>query len=103
MKDKNKGSGKVDEIRPNFWIKLLAILLLVFSLTVFSIKLMEYNDILRKQKEVEAKIQAYNENIEYLEYLLESPLDDEYVAKSARYELGLYFPNEIIFYNNYKK
>lgn len=103
MQDEKNGQTRANEIRPGFMIKLLTIFLLVVSLAVFALKLMEYNDILAKQEEAKAQISEYKASIEELEYLLESPMDADYVARIARDKLGLYFPNEIIFYNNYKK
>ena len=40
------------------------------------------------------------EKIEEMRYRLESPLDDEYVARVAREKLGLCYPDEIIYYND---
>ncbi len=43
---------------------------------------------------------ALEERVEDMRYRLESPLDDDYVARVAREKLGLCFPDEIIFYSD---
>lgn len=72
----------------------------IVALVISVSNVMEFN---RKQEE-EA---AYRELIESvdkengkLQHLLNSPVDDDYIARLAQEKLGLSFPDEQKFYNN---
>ena len=68
----------------------------------------EYTEKLEKAEDeiAEEKKQAYVESlkdeIQRLEYMVDAPLDDEFKIRIAREKLGMCFPDEIIFYGEYK-
>jgi cell division protein FtsL len=96
----NKKSKKRTISKPSMFMFSLMIVIVAVSIIVFASKIMEYNKLKEQQTEIQAQIDAYNSSIEELEYLLSSPMSREYVIRIAREKLGLYLPEEIIFYNN---
>ena len=79
-------------------IQFFLIGLFIFAIVFFLWSLMQYNEMMKDQKEDLAYIEQLNDEIEELEYLLEAPLDDAYKIRIAREKLGMCFPDEIIFY-----
>ena len=81
-------------------LRLIPALLLVASIAMFVTGIMKYDELQRKKNELEDRM----ENIEYeiyeLEYLLDSPVDYDYIVRVAREKLGLHLPNEIVYYND---
>jgi len=55
---------------------------------------------LEEQQELEKKLSSYQEMKEELAELLDSEQDPEYIIKIAKEQLGLYFPDEEIYYND---
>ena len=53
-----------------------------------------------KKQELEARVDSLEYEIDELEYLLESPVDYDYIVRVAREKLGLHLPNEIVYYND---
>ena len=81
-------------------IRILLVTLVVVSLGVFANSLMRYNALLDEQRELEEKLDTYVEMKEELQALLDSGDDPETIIKIAKEYLGLYFPDEEIFYND---
>ncbi len=46
------------------------------------------------------RIQHLQDDVDELELRIAEPIDDEFIERIAREELGYCMPNEIIFYNN---
>ena len=80
--------------------RVLIAVLAVVAVGVFANSVMRYNALLEEQKELEAELASYREMKEELQELLNSEEDYEYIVKIAKEQLGLYFPDEEIFYND---
>lgn len=78
---------------------LLAVLVLT-SIGIFANSLMKYNALREETRELEKKLASYEEMKEELQELLNSEEDYEYIVKIAKEQLGLYFPEEEIYYND---
>ena len=74
--------------------------LLVLSAIVSAINIMQYNLKMKEAEKLAQEKAMLEEKIEKMRYRLDSPLDDEYIARVAREKLGLCFPDEIIFYSD---
>ena len=90
----------MEKKRTNTVLVGLLVGLLLLSLLVTAINVMQYNQKKREAEKLAAEKAILEEKIEEMRYRLESPLDDEYVARVAREKLGLCYPDEIIYYND---
>ena len=81
-------------------MRILLATLVVVSIGVFANSVMRYNELLEEQRELEKELSSYREMKEELEELLNSEEDPSYIIKIAREHLGLYFPDEEIYYND---
>ena len=80
----------------------LAILLAV-SIGMFVTSLMKYSELQREKEALEQKVEEYENEIERLEYLIDCPVDYDYIVRIAREKLNLYLPDDIIYYNDTNK
>ena len=60
---------------------------------------MRYSELQREKEALEDKVNEYEAEVEKLEYLIDSPVDYDYIVRIAKEKLNLYLPDEII-YNN---
>ncbi len=84
-------------------MRVLLGVLAVVAIGVFANSAMKYNALLEEQRELESQIADYRElkeELEELQKLLNSGRDREYIIKYAKEHLGLYFPDEEIFFND---
>lgn len=81
-------------------MRVFLAVMVVVSIGVFANSVMRYNALLDEQRELEEKLNQYQEAKEELEELLNSDMDYESIVKIAKEQLGLYFPDEEIFYND---
>ena len=61
---------------------------------------MKYNAMMQEIEKMEKQQATYEELCEELRELLNSEEDADYIIKIAKEKLGLYFPDEEIFYND---
>ena len=83
-------------------VRLLIGILVVVSLVVFASSLMKYNALEEEKQEQIERLEALGvekERIEEMEQLKKENYF-EYVGRTAREKLGLYFPDEEIYYND---
>ncbi len=78
-------------------------LLLVVSLITFVSKLVKYNELREREKQLMAEICDRKDQIEELQYWIDAPMDDDYIMKFAREKLDLFRADEIIFTNDQDK
>lgn len=84
-------------------LRLAIAALLIASVTVFVTGLMKYSELQKEKEALEQKVEEYENEVEYLEYLLDCPVDYDYIVRMAREKLGLHLPDEIIYYNDTNK
>ena len=63
---------------------------------------MQYNKIKKDVEDYKVKLSELEYEIEEMKYRLSAPINDAYIEKVAREKLGLYFPDEILYYNDVK-
>ena len=100
----DKREREVGEKRPaprlTLLYRSLLLALLLFSLVFFATRVVEYNRLRQEADRLEEEIKEHENNAAELRYLIDSPMDDAYIARIARERLGLVFPDEEVFYNN---
>lgn len=80
--------------------RLLLTVLIIVSVTAFVTGIMKYNELQREKDALEDKVDEYEAEIEELEYLINSPVDYDYIIKVAKEKLNLLLPDEIIYHND---
>ena len=86
----------------NMIVRIFLGFLLVFAVVYFLWSLMQYNDAMEEKAEREEYVSKLKDDIQRLEYMVDAPLDDEFKIRVARENLGMCFPDEIIFYGEYE-
>ena len=82
-------------------IRLILALLLVTSLGMFVTGSMKYNEFMRQKEVLEEKRDRLEDEIDELRYLIDCPVDYDYIVRVAKEKLGLHLPDEIVYYNDY--
>ena len=84
-------------------LRLLLTVLLVSSLGLFVTGMMKYSALQREKAQLEERVEELEVEIEELKYLIDCPVDYEYIVRVAREKLGLHLPDEIVYYNDYNE
>lgn len=82
-------------------LRLLISVLLVTALGMFITGMMRYDELQRQKAVLEKDRDAIVAEIEELRYLIDCPIDYDYIVRVAREKLGLHLPDEIVYYNDY--
>ena len=90
--------------KAGIFIKMAAIIVIIFVLILSANSLMEYSDILKETENVEQQIDKTQEHVEELEYLINAPQTDKsMIIRIAREKLGLVLPEEVVYYSEPNK
>lgn len=90
--------------KAGIFIKMAAIIVIIFILILSANSLMEYSDILKETENVEQQIDKTQEHVEELEYLINAPQNDKsMIIRIAREKLGLVLPEEVVYYSEPNK
>ena len=90
--------------KAGIFIKMAAIIVIIFILILSANSLMEYSDILKETENVEQQIDKTQEHVEELEYLINAPRNDKsMIIRIAREKLGLVLPEEVGYYSEPNK
>lgn len=81
--------------------RLLLSVLIVSSVIMFINGLMKYSELQRERVLLEEKREKVNDEIDELKYLINCPVDYDYIVRVAREKMGLHLPDEIVYYNDY--
>ena len=82
-------------------LRLALSLLVVASLAIFATGVLKYQELMRDKATLEEDRDRVTVEIEELKYLIDCPVDREYIVRVAREKLGLALPDEIVYYNDY--
>lgn len=88
---------------PKVLLRLLLLVLIISSLGLFVTGLMKYDELQREKEALQREKEALELEIEELQYLIDCPVDYDYIIRVAREKLGLHMPDEIIYYTDYNK
>lgn len=97
MNTENDQSGRVIN---NIFVRAAILLLLVSTLILSVRMMMEYNDLREQASVLQAEIDTTARSIEALQAQLDAPFDHDYVIRIAKEKLNLSLPQEIIFYHD---
>lgn len=81
-------------------VKLLLGVLLVAAVVMFSTSMMKYGELKAEQKRLEDELCDLETEIEELKFLLDSPVDYDYIVRVAREKLNMFLPDEIVYYSD---
>ena len=81
-------------------LRCALITIVVISLCTFVSGVMIYNANQERIKELKQQIADKQEQVDELKFLIDSPIDYEYIVRIAREKLGLHFPDETIFHKD---
>ena len=92
-------------LAPSLWLFILLLLatLIIASIATFVTGLMKYSELQREKEALEQKVEEYEAEVEKLEYLIDCPVDYDYIVRIAKEKLNLYLPDEIIYHNDSNK
>ncbi len=83
------------------FVKIALIFIIIILLVLSADSLMEYSEILRESEKVSDQIDAAQDRVGELEYLIETPKNDKsLIIRIAREKLGLVLPEEIVYYSD---
>ena len=82
-------------------LRLMLAVLVITSLGMFVTGIMKYNEFQREKEVLEKEKMALSDEIDELRFLIDCPMDYDYIVRVAREELGLYLPDDTIYYNDY--
>lgn len=86
--------------KANKWLIWLIVLMLSVATIISIVNLMRYNQNRNEAIRLAIQRKELEYRVDKLKYRLNSPIDDAYVERIAREKLGLYFPDEIIYFND---
>ncbi len=90
--------------KAGIFVKIAAILVIIFLLIVSANSLMEYSEILKEAESVEQQIDKTQEHLDELKYLIDAPKNDKsMIIRIAREKLGLVLPEEVVYYSDPEK
>jgi len=84
-------------------LRLLLSVLIISSIGLFVTGLMKYDELQREKEALQKEKEELELEIEELQYLIDCPVDYDYIIRVAREKLGLHLPDEIIYYTDYNK
>lgn len=82
-------------------LRLILSVLIVSALAMFITGIMKYNDYMRQAEVLEEKRDKLQDEIDELRYLIDCPIDYDYIVRVAREKMNLHLPDEIVYYNDY--
>lgn len=71
----------------------------VTALIISVTSVMRYNELEARKRELRAQVEACDEDIAELQYLINAPMDESYVTRVAREKLHLCYPDEDLYYS----
>ena len=80
-------------------VRIVVLTLVVFFAALFISLRLKNNELIKQADALRAEIEEVQSDIDSLKAELDRPFDDDYVAEIAHKELGLRFPQEIVFYS----
>ncbi len=79
--------------------KIILSVLLISSIVIFTASFLRYSELQKRKEVLEGEVEAIENEIEELQYLIGVPKDSyEYMVRMAKEKLGLYYPDETIYY-----
>ena len=84
----------------SLFLRIFLIVLVGLTVTLLATRMMEYNRLKEEQAALLTQLEENQEDIDELQYLLDAPVDKDYIIRVAREKLGMNFPDETVYYND---
>ena len=84
----------------SLFLRIFLIVLVGLTVTLLATRMMEYNRLKEEQAALLTQLEEKQEDIDELQYLLDAPVDKDYIIRVAREKLGMKFPDEIDYSND---
>ena len=84
-------------------LRLMLAVLVIVALTLFLSSILKYDSLMREKTELEKEKDELTLEVEELKYLIDCPVDYDYIVRVAREKLNLHLPDEIVYYNDYNE
>lgn len=82
-------------------LKAVMIFLAVFAIIIFVAEFIKYRELQSDIESLRSEISQKQDSIEEKEYLIGIPSDDkDYIIRMVKEKLGLFLPDEIIYYSD---
>ena len=81
-------------------MKVALATLLVAALVISIANVMRVNQLRAQSEELKAEYERLREENKKLQYFLNKEVDEDYIIEYARDVLGMYFPDEDVYYND---
>lgn len=84
--------------------RIFLIVLLTSAIVIFAASYVRYTELKKREAVLQNELEQIELEIDELQYLIGVPKDDyEYMVRVAKEKLGLYYPDETIYYNGANK
>ncbi len=89
--------------RTNVFVKTAICFFLVFAFIMIIHLSMQVNELKQKQQQLQSSVYEKRIAVEQLKDMCQREIDEEYIQKIAREELGYRMPGEVVYYNDLTK
>ena len=89
--------------RTNIFVKVAVCFFLVFAFVTIINLSMQVNELKEKQEQLSSQVSEKKLSVEQLKDECAQEIDEDYIKKIARKELGYRMPGEVIYYNDLAK
>ena len=80
-------------------VRVVVLVVVAFFAVVFVSLRLQNNELETKAESLRGQIEDVNDSIDELNTSLDRPMDDAYIEEIAHDQLGLRYPQEIVFYS----
>lgn len=84
-------------------MRCFLIVMVGVAITVFAARWIEYRELQEEKAELQRQIVEYEDSIAEMQAELDEGMSRDYIIRIARNKLHLYFPDDVIYYNNLNK
>ena len=89
--------------RTNVFVKTAICFFLVFAFIMIINLSMKVNELKQKQQQLQSSVYEKRITVEQLKDMSQREIDEDYIQKIAREELGYRMPGEVVYYNDLTK
>ncbi len=89
--------------RTNVFVKTAICFFLVFAFIMIINLSMKVNELKQKQQQLQSSVYEKRIAVEQLKDMCQREIDEDYIQKVAREELGYRMPGEVVYYNDLTK
>ena len=84
-------------------LRSMLVIVLIVAIVLFLSSILKYDALMREKDALEKERDELTLEVEELRYLIDCPVDYDYIVRVAREKLNLHLPDEIVYYNDYNE